>query len=265
MRSKHVMFFVLAIIIPVVLIYSRTPDVSAERRACYLAIIIDDFGNNTEATNKFINAEFKFTGAVMPNMPYTALESVALKENGKGVILHMPMEAHNAKTSWMPQGAITTDLTDEQIRENIEAAISQIYGISGINNHMGSLAMEDERIVNILADTASSHRLMLIDSKTTAKSLAKAAADELLLKFYERDIFLDGTKDRFTIERNLMKAANIAQKYGFAIAIGHVGSAGGRPTYDAIMNKLAELEQMNVVLVTMEEFDTILSFEHSLE
>ena len=50
-------------------------------------------------------------------------------------------------------------------------------------------------------------------------------------------------------------AAEIAKKNGYAVAIGHVGPAGGITTAEAIKRAVPEIEKMGVKLVTVSELN----------
>lgn len=231
---------------------------SEPMKTTYLAIIIDDFGNDTDGTKEFMYMEAPFTGAVMPSMPHSYEEGKQLYENNKDVILHLPMEPVNGKRSWLPDKAILSQSTEDEAKEVVHFGLDEIRYCVGINNHMGSKVMEDEKLLRAVLEVAKEKNLVFVDSGTTNKSKARDIGEEMGITVLQRDIFLDGTKDVSKIEKNLKKAANIAMKKGYAVAIGHVGQEGGKATASAIKNTMPYFEENNVQLITISELIKII-------
>jgi len=241
-------------------IYSnKTSVVSKNVNNCYIAIIIDDFGNNSAGTNEMLSLPIKFTGAVMPSMSKTSEECELLFNSGKDVILHMPMEPHKGKLSWLGNSYILDNYTDEQVKKVFSESISQINHCVGVNNHMGSKVTENERIFNTIFSIMKENNLIFIDSVTTPKSIVEKTACENKIKYMKRDVFLDSTQDIQKIKQNIIKTSEIAKKQGFAIAIGHVGAEGGIATYTAIKDTYKELEEQGIVFVGVKDLEKIIN------
>lgn len=102
-----------------------------------LAIVIDDLGNDMRGTEEMLKLPIKLTVAVMPFMPTTKEDAELAHHYGHEVILHLPMEPKRGKKSWLGPGAITTDLSDDEIRKRVEDAIQDIPPLVGVNHHMG--------------------------------------------------------------------------------------------------------------------------------
>ena len=117
-----------------------------------VAIVIDDFGNNMEGTAEMLKLPISITVAVMPFLPSTKQDAQLAHDRGLEVILHLPLEPIRGKKSWLGPGAITTDLTSDEIHKRIIAAIDDVPYAIGINNHLGSKATADERVMKILID-----------------------------------------------------------------------------------------------------------------
>lgn len=223
----------------------------------YIALIIDDFGNNTSDTQDFLDLKIKFTGAVMPGLENSEKDMLNLKKTGKEIILHMPMEPHHGKKSWLGPNCLLKNLDDEQVKKNILKSLEEIKFAVGVNNHMGSKIMEDERILNIFFKILKEKELIFVDSKTTNKSIAKNLAQKYNLGFYERDIFIDD-KNLDVVKKNLVKALEIAKGKKFVIAIGHVGPAGGKITAQAIKEFYDKYKNQKIKFVTLSELSKII-------
>lgn len=214
-----------------------------------LAIVIDDFGSSRDGVKEMMDLQVPLTFAVMPFMEYTEQDSKEAYTKGYEVILHISMEPHKGKRSWLGPRPILTEMNREQIILTLQEAFKQVPFASGINNHMGSKATEDEEVVRSIMEYIKDKNVYFLDSKTSASSVIKIVGQEYGIKIYERNIFIDGTKDVNSIKNQLIKACRIAEKYGKAIAIGHVGAEGGKSTAIAIKEMLSFFEGNNVDLV----------------
>ena len=230
---------------------SKDNTVSVMKKGDYsnLVIIIDDFGNNSKGTEEMLSLPVKFTGAVMPEMPNTVKECQMLTDMGKDVILHMPMEPHKGKKSWLGKAAILNSYSKEKALSIFTQSLSQIENCIGFNNHMGSKVTENKEIITELLKEAKKQNLIVVDSVTGPKSVVGEAAEELGVRYLKRDVFLDSTSDVAKITENLKKAGKIAKEKGLAVAIGHVGAEGGIPTYKAILQTYKELEESGIRFV----------------
>ncbi|MDR2751878.1 MAG: divergent polysaccharide deacetylase family protein [Clostridiales bacterium] len=224
-----------------------------ESKASLLAIVIDDFGNESKGTAEMLALPIKLTAAVMPGMPSSAKDAEAFHAAGKAIILHMPMQSDTGKASWLGNLPITTDLSPETISERVLFGLNELKYAEGMNNHMGSTITKNVTIMTQLLGILKERDLIMLDSKTTPDSVVEKTAKKLGAKCISRDVFLDGTQDVGTIINNLRKAANIAKKTGSAIAIGHVGPEGGVATATAIASLIPELSAEGVQFVTLKE------------
>lgn len=220
------------------------------------AIIIDDFGGDVGGVEQFLNATFPVTAAIMPFQDYSIAQDKQAFDAGLEVIIHMPMEPKKGKRSWLGPKAITTDLSNSEIMHLLEEALERVPHARGLNNHMGSKAMEDERIVRCVVNFAKDHHLYLIDSGTTARSVLPTVATKEGVPFLVRNIFLDDTlANRHHVYQKMQQFIQIAQKEHTAIAIGHVG-VKGEETYAGITQALPNLKKQGIELVYPSEWLT---------
>lgn len=117
-----------------------------------LAVIIDDLGNGMQGTEEIMALPVKVTVAVMPFLPTTEADARKAHEVGHDVLIHLPLEPKQGPTRWLGPGAILTEMSDEAVRKNVEAAIDNVPYAIGINNHMGSKVTGDERVMSIILD-----------------------------------------------------------------------------------------------------------------
>ena len=225
--------------------------VSGEERGGRLAILIDDFGYCGEGTAEMLALPIPFTAAVMPFSGCTAEDAAAVRTAGKEIFIHMPMESLTGKKEWVGEKGVFRSMSEAEIRQCVLEAIEILPDAKGMNNHMGSAIMEDERSLLAVMDVLREKDMMFVDSVTTAKSLGQQLAQKTGLRFFARDVFLDSTDDVEEVKRQLRKAAEIALEKGEALAIGHVGPEGGLVTVQALQELIPELEAAGICFVTV--------------
>jgi polysaccharide deacetylase 2 family uncharacterized protein YibQ len=195
------------------------------------AIVIDDFGNQMQGTQEMLDLPIPFTVAVMPFLPTSKGDAELAHARGKDVIIHMPMEPVKGKKSWLGPGAITVDLSDEEIRKRVEAAVDEVPHAVGMNNHMGSKVTADKRIMRIILQVCKERQLYFLDSRTTGKSVIGELAAELGVPTAANGLFFD---DQYTMEHILKQAELFKKKLDkqdTLIAIGHVGPPGKKTAF----------------------------------
>ncbi|WP_442601253.1 divergent polysaccharide deacetylase family protein [Paenibacillus sp. KN14-4R] len=207
-----------------------------------VAIIIDDFGNNMKGTPEIIALPHSLTVAVMPFLPTTKQDAESAHLAGKEVILHMPMEAKSGKSSWLGPGAITSNLSDEEIRKRIVLAIEAVPHAVGINNHMGSKITGDARIMRLIMEECKKRNLFFVDSHTNYRSIACQTAKEVGVRCIENQIFLDDIHTTGHVMKQISEITKRLQTSDTCVAIGHVG-VGGNTTAIVLKTKLPEISQ----------------------
>jgi len=197
------------------------------------AIVIDDFGNGMDGTEQMMNLPFPITVAVMPFLPTTERDAEEAYYKGHEVIVHMPMEPFTGRKSWLGPGAITCDLTDEEIRERVRAAIDNVPHAVGVSNHMGSKATSSERVMENVLAVCKERGLYFLDSHTNYRSIVGRTAQKMGVRSTDNQLFLDDVKDSALIMRQLQLLGKLVEEKGTGIAIGHVGG-GGKKTAEAV-------------------------------
>ncbi|EXX84887.1 divergent polysaccharide deacetylase family protein, partial [Paenibacillus darwinianus] len=127
---------------------------------------------------------------------------------------------------WLGPGAITTDLSDGEIRKRVEAAIADVPYAVGMNNHMGSKATADERVMRIVLGVCREHGLFFLDSRTAWKSVIPRIGEELGVPVIRNSVFLDDVYTTSHIAKQLSVFDKRLNEQGTCIAIGHVGPQG---------------------------------------
>ena len=219
-----------------------------------LVFVFDDGGQNLEHLKKFLALPFPITVAVLPQITHSRDSAEMVRKSGNELILHQPMQAINAKVNPGP-GAITPDMTEDEIMTVLFQNINELGQIAGMNNHEGSAITADAEKMSVVLRTASENGVYFLDSRTNSESKVPYVASELGYSYYERNIFLDNTKKRADILAELTKGLGIANKNGVAIMIGHVWSADVLP--DLLNEIYPELKQKGYTFTTVSKSNAL--------
>lgn len=185
-----------------------------------LALIIDDCGQWVSVERRFIALPIPITLSVLPHVHASKMIAQEAADAGKGVMLHLPMETVSGLDPG--PGRITTEMTDAQIAAQVNDDLAQVPLAQGVNNHEGSKASADRRVMSDVVDVLQKHGgLFFVDSRTSAASVAQAVASAAGMPSASRDVFLDNKDEVAYTEGQLREAAAIAKRTGSAIAIGH--------------------------------------------
>ena len=207
---------------------SGIPEIPPAVNGAKLVLIFDDGGQNLSQLESFLALPFPVTVAVLPKLAHSKQAAERVRKSGKELMLHQPMQAINLSVNPGP-GAITPDMTLYEIETLLRENIAEIGPVRGVNNHEGSLICEDEVKIGTVLQVCSNMGLYFVDSRTTSQTRVPQAAMSLGLSYYERNVFIDNTKNRADIISEIMKGVSIANKNGTAIMIGHVWSADVLP------------------------------------
>ena len=213
------------------------------RGAAQLAIIIDDCGQWPQTERGFIALPVALTLSVLPHMRYGTAIARDAHAAGKGVMLHLPMEPVSGIEPG--PGHITIAMDDAAIAEQVRADLADVPLATGVNNHEGSRATADDRVMRAVASVLAERHLFFIDSRTSNATVAERDALAAGVPAAGRDVFLDDVDDVSAVEAQLRAAAATARRHGSAIAIGHPRAA----TLLAVRTLLPELAHDGVTLV----------------
>ena len=164
-------------------------------------------------------------------------------------LLHLPMEPVSYPREKPGNGALFTDMNDEELISQLEKDIAAVPYITGVNNHMGSKFMIDERKLTLIFNELKKNNLFFVDSRTSPDTKAFIAAEKVGLPVAARKIFLDNSRDYNEIYNNLI---NIAEKkdgdVSPVIIIGHPHPETIRAISDAV--KVLREKKVSIVPVS---------------
>ena len=222
----------------------QTPEASTPR----ITIILDDWGMNASLVEDAVAVGRPLTLSILPHLAHSEEIAESAHAAGLGVMLHMPMQAKNLKAP-RESRTIRTVSTDEEIARYLEEALSSVPFVQGVNNHQGSAATSDTRVMRTTLSYLKSKGLFFVDSRVIATSVGAKIAAETGLRFASRDVFIDNVATVEAISAQLREAIRIARKKGNCIVIGH----DKKVTLQAIRQMVPEIEKNGVKLVSVED------------
>lgn len=217
-------------------------------KAPMLAIIVDDFGEFAgPLLNDFLATDRNVTFSILPNLRYSGRvmeEAVAM---GREVMLHIPMEPVGYPRLNPGENPILVEQSDREINRIIDGYMRQLPQVSGANNHMGSLATADERVMTAVLSSLARHNLYFIDSRTTAHTTAVEIGQRLQIPVGQRDLFLDDPdSSEATVRERLRQLAALKEQKDKVVVITHCFD---RQRLDMLNLFIAEAKKMGFEIV----------------
>ncbi len=118
-------------------------------------------------------------------------------------MVHLPMEPLARGENPGPH-ALLKGLPEGELVWRLEWALGRFTGYVGVNNHMGSRLTRDSRAMALVMARLKAHGLLFVDSRTSIRSVAGAAAREADVPNADRNIFLDHVDGLEAIRRQLV-------------------------------------------------------------
>ena len=191
-------------------------------RAAAVAIIIDDIGYRHRSDQDAIALPGPLAVAILPHSPHAAEMSRLAHASGKDVLVHLPMEATEARHNrFLGPGALTSTMGRAEFMHTLSDDLQSVPGASGVSNHMGSLLTRMPEQMGWLMEGLQVGNKFYVDSVTSHRSVAGDVALKHRLPHLRRDVFLDNEQDTAHIERQLEYLVSVARRRGSALAIGH--------------------------------------------
>ena len=185
------------------------------QRPPLLTVVIDDLGQNLARDRRVLDLPPGVTLAIIPETPHAAELAREAHQRGRTVILHMPMDPAGGPYAWRPE------LTQEERARRLDAALAKVPFVQGLNNHEGSRMTAVRPAMAWLAEELQRRGLYLVDSRTSAATVAAAEAQKIGLASLARDVFLDDDPSEAAVLEQMQRGLALARKQGTVVMIGH--------------------------------------------
>ncbi len=218
-----------------------------------LALVIDDWGCcDTAAARAILALDAPLTLAIIPGQPHSRRYAAAAAPGKREVLLHLPMEAEGHPVGEAAAGPdeLRVGLTTDEVARRLDEALGDVPGATGVSSHRGSRATADSTLMDALMGALAARRLPFLDSLTTPRSVATAAAVRHGVPCLANQLFIDeGDPEPDQIRQRLVQLERAARRNGVAIGIGHPKPA----TAEVLAAELPRLRAAGVRLVTLSE------------
>jgi polysaccharide deacetylase 2 family uncharacterized protein YibQ len=255
-----------------------------------VAIVIDDWGNSfNETTRALLRLDVPLTLSILPGLPFsrqTALKATTLAlpatlDDASGlreerlalgcpvglsleaavgttppprrrreVMLHLPMEPRGYPAVNPGKDPLLVGMDRHRMAAILDAALVNLPGVAGLNNHMGSAATADRATMDALMPLLAERGLFFLDSMTINTSTAAQAAAAAGVPVLKNRIFLDqSTTSREEVRSLLARLVRAARSTGSAVGICHPYPE----TLDVLRQELPRYGADGVRFVTVSE------------
>jgi len=196
--------------------YANSPYIAPNK--AQIAIIIDDIGNKKADIAAFALPK-EVTFSILPHTDFSTSFSTWASNQGREVMLHMPMESLNGEA--LGTGAILSNMYPDEVANALNAALASVPHAVGVNNHMGSKLTQLTLQLNSIMQVLHNNDLFFIDSRTTRFTKAHLIAQRSGVVSAQRHIFLDHYPREDFLQKQLDSLIRRARQKGKALGIAH--------------------------------------------
>ncbi|MFC1734778.1 divergent polysaccharide deacetylase family protein [Candidatus Hydrogenedentota bacterium] len=213
-----------------------------------LAIIVDDLGNGMGKTfQRLLTLDIPLTGSILPKLKLSRRTAEALNDKGIEVMLHLPMESLSGPDK--SPGALTLNMTEEDISRVLVEDMMTVPFAKGINNHTGSAMTESRANMEVFIECLAELGMYFVDSRTSTKSVAYDVALDYGIMAGHNLHFVDSMYSQKSPREEFMVLLSRTKKNGRGIGVMHP-KAG---SVNALVELLPEFQRRGIRLVTVSE------------
>lgn len=180
---------------------------------------------------------------MLPDAPHTKVLANLAHQQGKEVMLHMPMQATLHQST--EKGVLLLDMSERSIVQSMQQAFAKVPHAVGMNNHQGSLLTRHPGDMAWVMAEMKRTGHYFVDSRTTSDSVAEKIAKEFNVPTLRRDVFLDDVKDEASVTEQFNRLIAVALKKGRAVGIGHPNPE----TIAVLQRMLPSLAELGIAVV----------------
>ena len=197
-----------------------------------IVLILDDVGFDRQPVTAAMAIDPNINFSVLPNAQHAVEVARRLHASGFEVLCHLPMEPEGFPSVSPGRGAVLTSMSNAEIAAATTTNVSSVPFARGVNNHMGSRATADERVMRTVLASLP-HGMYFIDSRTTGASVGASLARRMKVPTAARHVFLDDVQTTAAIDAEIQTLRRTAAEKGIAIGIGHMYPVTIRALADA--------------------------------
>jgi len=223
--------------------------IRGEGRPPRIAIVVDACGYDPTRDAEWLKFPEKITLAVIPFGPSSRRIAQSAHERGFGVLIHIPMEPEGSVFDQTESFRFRRGMSGEEMETLLGRMIKENPWATGASNHMGSAFTADAESMTKFVSLLKGSGLFLLDSMTTARSVAVRTALQAGIPVARRDVFLDADMEAEEMRLQWKKTIAIAKEKGAAVLICH----GRKESLRTLLDLVPDLEAEGVRAVTLAE------------
>jgi polysaccharide deacetylase 2 family uncharacterized protein YibQ len=208
-----------------------------------LAIVIDDLGSDRAQADALFRLPYPLTLSVLPHQSNSGEIAEEAHRRGYQVLLHLPMASTGGENDEPIE--LQPGMDSSAVGRTFAAMLETVPYAVGVNNHEGSRGTSNPALMSELMPLLRERKLFFVDSRTTAATVAEAAAHHAGVPATSRNVFLDDEQSPGAIRKQFALAVRDAREKGSALAIGHPHPE----TLQVLAEMLPEVERQGVTLV----------------
>jgi hypothetical protein len=175
----------------VLMVRGVRPEEASERPAPRLALVLFGFGDDLDGAQRVFDLPVPFAVAVAPDTRASSALFRAAHDEGREVVLHIPLEPVNYPQLNPGPGTLLVTLKPDRATGTMRRWLDRSGPVVGVANHMGSLATQDMTLMGAVYRELKRRHLPFIHVQPAAGAVCRSLAAELGVIYDEPDDVLD--------------------------------------------------------------------------
>jgi polysaccharide deacetylase 2 family uncharacterized protein YibQ len=163
-----------------------------------IAIVFEHAGGSLEELQPIYAMHRPFALGIFPHERYSARIVRDARSHGLVPMLHLPLESNNPADLGPVTGIVWVRMSDAQITRVVEDDLASGPGVVGVDNHGGSRATTDPRVMRAALAVVKAHGLWYEENIETSGSVATHVARRLGVRTGQVTAYLDQPPARLT-------------------------------------------------------------------
>ncbi|MDD5070939.1 MAG: divergent polysaccharide deacetylase family protein [Candidatus Omnitrophica bacterium] len=214
-----------------------------------IALIFDDLGENLKELKDIYSLDIPLTVSVIPGLKFSQNIAHISYRCGFSVFIHIPLEAKEEDYPTDKYPFIKVSDSKSRVDSLLKYYLNFSQVAIGVNNHMGSLATEDSKLMRWVLAKVKENDLIFVDSRTSLKSVGYDIAKSYGLICGYNQGFIDSVDTLEAIDKKIDKLVEIVSEKGKIIVIAHPRQR----TLGVLARRLPELKR-KINFVTIKDY-----------
>ncbi|MFA5337683.1 MAG: divergent polysaccharide deacetylase family protein [Candidatus Omnitrophota bacterium] len=187
-----------------------------------IAIIFDDLGESPKDLKEIHSLGVPVTVSIVPGLKFSKSIAQTAQFYGFSVMTHIPLEPKNAQRYQTDKYKfISSSLSKRERATLLRHYLNSIRSSIGVNNHMGSAATEDSKLMKEVMLAVKNRGLFFVDSHTSLNSVACEIAKKEKVPCGYNEGFFDSVDDINVMQNKFIELIKKAEEKEKIIIIAH--------------------------------------------